>query len=534
MSYEEGEPVAAPASPVRDDPPDELSDADEDVDEDGVPDGAERAPKKRAVRPRSAVARFAGYAADRDFAGHGLVIRDNRLFCGTCEVFLSAKTRALVKQHIWGVQCPDEARKAAMAAGTFKEHTGHMTIIVQRARVSTRSGGQTSIKDHLRPVGTVPPASLNRREDVAEAFMCAGVSFNALESPLLRAVLESAPAPLGGRQGVSKTITSVTKRTFERYRGELRDKEVAVMYDGGEVNYKLQATLVRYIGDDMRIVTLAIGAKRVGSNVKGQDVADILRDHLSRVGVSLDDVKVAVADRCKVNLKAHKVLLGSDNVRDAARRFDLFGCLCHTLDNAGDAMEEKLTLVTRFMSLWKKMRKSTLLVENFREAFDGAPYPTYTAVRWWSLQEAVAQIEPIFQRIPAFLRAQKKTTCQATIASILEMLSAGQSRDRFNLEIQLFIVKSTAKVLVDASVSLQCHGFIAPFVADIIASVDSACTLWSGAHGRQEIANKISTRLNAFGRTDDARPAGAPMAFPWVNDGVFVDEVSLARCVGRA
>jgi hypothetical protein len=61
----------------------------------------------------------------------GIVIRDNRLllFCGTCEVFLSAKTRALVKQHVWGVQCPDEARKAAMAAGTFKEHTEHMTII---------------------------------------------------------------------------------------------------------------------------------------------------------------------------------------------------------------------------------------------------------------------------------------------------------------------------------------------------------------------------------------------------------------------
>lgn len=524
MSSEEGEALSAPASPSRL----VIDDVEPVLDEREEEDGPEPVAKKRGVSARSSVARFMGYIADPEFDGHGLVLLHDRVYCRTCGVVVGAGRRALVVQHIWGDQYPSSERRAAMAAGTCDKRTAHMDIIVGRSRTSESrrtSGGQTSMHDYAKPAGSVPPASLNRREDVAEAFMCAGFSFYGLESPLLRGVLESLPAPLGGRQGVSKTVPTVTKRTLQRYKDELANKQVAVMFDGGEINYKLQATLVRFVAADMSIKTLAIGAKRVGNNMTGQDISDILRDHLSRVGVQLNDVKLTIADRCSVNIVAHRVLLGSVNVREEDRDFPLFGCLCHTLNNAGGAMQEMLPLVTRFMALWKKMRKSTLLVSNFRSTFDDMAFPTYTAVRWWSMQHAVAALEPVFHSIPSFLRQQKKTTCQATIASLLDMLSSNQCRDRFRLEIQLFVVKSTAKPLVDASLVLQSNGFVAAFVADVIENVDVSCVTWCGAHGSQEIANKVNGRLNAYRHVDNTREAGTPMFYPWVNDAVFVNEV---------
>jgi len=53
---------------------------------------------------------------------------------------------------------------------------------------------------------------------LSRAWMAAGIPLNTLTNDLVREVLESAPAPLGGRDGVEATVTPVSMREFVRDR----------------------------------------------------------------------------------------------------------------------------------------------------------------------------------------------------------------------------------------------------------------------------------------------------------------------------
>jgi hypothetical protein len=149
-------------------------------------DGGGEPPQKKTVT------KAAKYASADEFQGHGLELRGKVLWCKVCDKEVTCSRRALVRQHIWGYQGPTAAQKAELAAGRGQPTT-HMKIVLMCSKAKN-----IGIEAFFAPSSAVPAAALNRRAQVARAFLSAGIPLNVLENPLVVEVLESAPAPLGG------------------------------------------------------------------------------------------------------------------------------------------------------------------------------------------------------------------------------------------------------------------------------------------------------------------------------------------------
>lgn len=448
-------------SPVRSDGDPEAPEACNNV-EAGEP------PKKNRRRNEATPAKAAKYAADKEFEGHGLEFRGGTLYCTLCGKEVSAASRARVRQHIWRTQNPTGAEKASAAATGL---TRHLDILLQRSKAP-----RTGVEAFFSRTTTVGTTSLNRRADVARALMAAGVPFNVLDNPLVLEVLESSPAPLGGRMGVAGTVPAVTTREFTRYKDVLKDRHVALCFDGSTVNHALEATLLRFIDAEAKIRTLAIGCKRVTASLTEESLAHVLNSHLQRVGVPLTNVLCAVADRGQPNAAAVQRLLGPEDVRDHA--FKLSGCLAHSLDNAGKKMKAKLPVAVRFAAAFKRLRKSFVAKQEF-QALTKQALPSYSATRWWSWHSfmqgrpafvifflsplppathsaPVQDVRRIWPQMGVFVRTLKaRSVCTASTETLEAVMTEHSCKTRFTLEMELFILNAVADPFIKANPIMQ-------------------------------------------------------------------------------
>jgi hypothetical protein len=474
-------------------------------------DGGGEPPQKKTVT------KAAKYASADEFQGHGLELRGKVLWCKVCDKEVTCSRRALVRQHIWGYQGPTAAQKAELAAGRGQPTT-HMKIVLMRSKAKN-----IGIEAFFAPSSAVPAAALNRRAQVARAFLSAGIPLNVLENPLVVEVLESAPAPLGGRKGVSNAVGPVTLQEFAHYRDLLKDWPVSLCFDGSMVNHPLEVTVVRFISDKNKICKLAIGAKRVEASLNAASLAHVLRVHMERVGISLANVHCAVADRGDPNAAAVQQLLGPEDVRE--HTFKLSGCLAHSLDNAGKKMQAKLTVANRFGTAFKRLKKSFVARQEFA-SIAGEALPSYSATRWWSWHHFMVQLLRLWSHIGAFVRKLKdRHVCEASVETLHAILTEDGGKTRFTLELELFVLNAVAESFINANPIMQAESFVAPYVFQVLQGINTGRTTWWRGHGTQEINNRVDTLLRTYQRADERRERGSPMMYPWVNDAVFVQSV---------
>ncbi len=104
-----------------------------------------------------------------------------------------------------------------------------------------------------------------------------GIPLAKLDIPEFRKLVEEPHAALGGRAGVREQMPAALAVLDVEVKEAVAGRFVSVFFDGSKVNEQVEAVIVRFVMDDLRLRHLCIGLSMVNLSMTGNTLLKALR-----------------------------------------------------------------------------------------------------------------------------------------------------------------------------------------------------------------------------------------------------------------
>lgn len=431
-----------------------------------------------------------------EFPDQSLVEKDGRLFCGACNKFVKFEKKSDVRQHCEGSRAKSgEANKvkhvlklASLEEAEKKAQVLREAIAAHRERIFAESNGTESARG-----STLDLDMLAERAAVLETLWEVGVPTHRLTNEHFVQLIEDSHQTLGGVRGVEDqadvVIGEISRRTREAAAGRLG----VIGFDASKVNELIEALIFRCLNDEDMPVMLCIGVAAVPKSIDRESMRELIRKHLTAVGIPLANVVGAVSDSGPPNPSAmddwnriaHNTLTGADLENELLH---WIACLMHAMSNCGKVLRKRLPKADLFMSGFKSMVNKSEASRRLWEEVTGIACPGLAEKSFWAWYDCAFTIMASYGKVQAFLTQAK--------ARGLAKKSITKMQDSFGplLAAEMNFVLAFGKPFHDAGFQLEGDGFCLPFVQGHISLIETASALWKHErHNHFMIASAVQT-----------------------------------------
>lgn len=415
----------------------------------------------------------------REFPNEELTQSAGKLFCNACREELSLKL-SVVKLHI----------------RSSKHRAGKEALAKKEARERDIARALVLYDRQEHPSGhTLPEPQRVFRVKVVSTFLKAGVPLNKLHH--FRELLEQHAYKLADPRGMYDLLPVVLSEEQTRIKAEIKDKNIAIIFDGTTRLGEAFAIIVRFI-DGWKIIQRLIRVQLLVKTMTGEEIARELVNVVSvEYGVTVNRLMAAMHDRASVNgvaMKTIKVLY--PNILD-------IGCYSHTIDHVGEHF--KTPTLEEFIHRWISLFAHSPRVRFEWKELTGKTMASYSDTRWWSRWEVCHQVLWQFGDILPFLQSHPEFS-PATTARLLELLSDAHRMAHLQLELAAVVdcgekfVKATYTLEGDGPLVFKCYEIL----NTLKASIHSADFPNVSAVARKLVAGGSTARIQQYihyGRT---------------------------------
>ncbi len=295
-----------------------------------------------------------------------------------------------------------------------------------------------------------------------------GIPLAKLDIPEFRKLVEEPHAALGGRAGVREQMPAALAVLDVEVKEAVAGRFVSVFFDGSKVNEQVEAVIVRFVMDDLRLRHLCIGLSMVNLNMTGNTLLKALRVHLDAAGVAASHIVAATSDSASVNVKMAD--LWNEDVRtfsnDMSECLLWIGCISHGLSNCGTTLRKSAGAELKsFFHGYKKMTNTSSAARKLWKEVTGARCQALADNRWWAWYDCAVAVLNCWERVPGFLAAAaKREIAKKSVERMVKSCSV-------TLELQIRACVLFGKQFRDGCVLLEGDGFSLPFVVKIVRSL---------------------------------------------------------------
>ena len=326
----------------------------------------------------------------------------------------------------------------------------------------------------------VPTEQYLRTIETVTAFLKAGIPL--AKADYLRPLLEVGSERLKFSTHLASYIPFVLEVELEKLKEELKEKPfISVIFDGSTNLGEMLVVLVRLVDCNLEICPRLV---RVHVLAKSLNARQLAREIITTLSTDLqypsDRVLAVVRDGASVNGAAVKIL------RDAFYpHLTNIVCTPHSLDLIGRHFDTDL--LDAFRQSWVALLAHSPALRLAWKALTRESIRSYSATRWWSWWEVLAQLHHFFADVMPFLTDLQ--SCPTIVAKLRLVL--GHIDQCVQLRLQLAIAIDVRKPIVKINYLLKGDGECA---VDAYAHLQELCTA-------VVVENHQETRATAANRT---------------------------------
>ena len=259
-------------------------------------------------------------------------------------------------------------------------------------------------------------------------------------------------------------IPFVQSEEQQRIRADLQGKKVSVIFDGTTRLGEALVIVLRFV-DGFVIKQYLIRFQTLAKSMTGEEIARQLISVLSvEYGITSDRLLAAMRDRASVNGVAMRTInVVFPDMIDV-------GCYSHTIDLVGGKF--KIPHLDDFIRVWVSLFAHSPRARLWWKERTGKSMSSYSATRWWSKWEVMAQVMLFFGDVAPFLEANPELS-PTTNKKLLEMLQNPSSREYIQVELAAVVdageafVKATYNLEGDGPLVLRCFEILSALAAGI-------------------------------------------------------------------
>ena len=385
-----------------------------------------------------------------EFPAEYLTVSSGKLYCEVCCTVLSVK-KSIVKLHI-------TSHRHSKGKETHQQQSLHQQRLIQ-------SWEQYQQRHSLAGTGlsqAVPTEQSVRRIETVTAFLKAGIPL--AKADYLRPLLEAGAERLTFSTHLASYIPFVLEVERDRLKEELKDKPfICVIFDGSTHLGEMLVILIRFVREDFEICQRLVRVHVLAKSLNAQQLArEIITTLSTDLQYPSERVLAMVRDGASVNSAAVKIL------KDALypQLADII-CIPHSLDLIGRKFDTDLldSFLQAWVALFSHSPASRLVWQNL----SGESIRSYSATRWWSWWEVLAQLHRLFRHVNVFLADLQ--SCPSTVAKLKRVLE--DPDEQTQLRLQLAITIDMGKPIVQKTYLLEGDG---EMVVDAYACLQELCS----------------------------------------------------------
>ncbi len=368
-----------------------------------VPEPVERKRKKRAkVTEYVNLEKARAVVNDPRFVGQGLRAVDGLVECGPCNKHVKFAEVANVEQHCFGkkgstartlFQAKPEAEKLKLVH--YAKLVGAQKIAEERAVIKTaiaeyqkdvleRSEGLAHAKG-----STLDDDVLASRAHVLKDLFSCGIPVTKVGNSRLLRLIEDKHEKLAGVGGLKEMQPTVYRMVMADARAAVKDRRVAIVFDGSKVNFLIEGVLARFLDNDFMPRSICIGAQGVTKSMDNVMIRELLRKHLGDVDIDVKDIVAFLSDSGPPNptaMREWNESAASMNFGQQLIDEQVFWlpCLMHAMSNCGQILRKQLHLTKQFMSGFKTMTNESDAARELWAEVTGKPCPGLAEKSFWS------------------------------------------------------------------------------------------------------------------------------------------------------
>ena len=219
-----------------------------------------------------------------EFAGENVVVSNGKLFCKSCREELNLK-KSIVKNHLKSGKHLEGKRK--LLVKEKREQDIAQSLVVHNAEV--------------HQIGeSLPLPQQVYRVKVVTSFLRAGVPLNKLEC--FRELLEEGAYRLSDRRHMSDLVPFVLREEQARLKDEIKNKTVAVIFDGTTRLGEALAIVLRFVSENWTVEQRLVRLQLLAKSLTGEEIARELIHVLSTdYGIGSCNLLAAMRDRASTN-----------------------------------------------------------------------------------------------------------------------------------------------------------------------------------------------------------------------------------------
>lgn len=431
--------------------------------------------KKKSVVIKN-LKRATSLAVDPDFAGHGLKVVEESLWCSVCGKNIKFVEKADVRQHVEGKRGQSgktkkqtkHANNLAAAEKKEKEKEKMKQVIgEQRDKMFAESDQM-----FLPQGNTLLPDQLAMRAHVLRVLYSVGIKAKKLLNPEFLKLIEDPHPGLGGLNGVIAMNNVVAEMEKEKVVEVLQGQAVSVVFDASKVNFGVEACVARIVDAKEDITHICVGISAVPKNVSASSMIVLLRKHLAAAEVKVSDVVAAISDSGPPNPSAMELWnTTATELYDGQQREDeklmWIACIMHAFSNCGLKLRKQLPLVKHFMSGFKRMVNTSDSSRKLWNNVCGSPCPGLAEKSFWAWWDCGKKIVNVWEFVPQFLaQAAARKLAEKSVAKMMETM-----KNMHELRAELDFALAFGKLFHDAGFELESDGFCLPFVQQHLSAV---------------------------------------------------------------
>ena len=385
----------------------------------------------------------------KNFPNESLTVSNKKLFCKACREEVGLKS-SVVHNHVKSSKHKLGKERLAKKEATERD-IAHVFKSVET-------------EQHLRGE-TLPEDQRVYRVRVVRTFLRTATPLNKL--PQFRGLLEENALRLTDKRQMADIVPFIFTQEQDILRKEISEMHLSVIFDGTTRFGEAMAIVVRYVDNDWCVQQRLIRLKLLQKSMKGEEIAQVVMDTLSReYGILHDRVLSCMRDRAAVNNVAVKFIQVL-----YTRMLDI-GCFSHTLNLVGDkiCIPTLSDFILSWLSLFSHSTKAKLL---WKEK-TGRPIRSYCPTRWWSKWECMKQVFELFPDVVSFIESNEEFS-STTRTKLMALLN--DTAKKALLKVELAIVVDFGHQFVTTTYNMEGDGPLAFVCYESISALTAAVNI---------------------------------------------------------